>query len=262
MSVSELLQDVRRMFAGEPDLAVFFGYDPAQIACDEELLAAVLAACLAEGRARDRLRALAGEVFAQDPQALEMALEDLLASATRDRDPGGMATTLHFSNGFHLLLSYRVTRALWLAGREALALTLKGQFTRALGGEIWPQAQIGRGVWLDHGLGVVIGQTAVIEDDVCLWHGVTLGSTLAALGPNRHPIVRRGVTIGAGATLLGGIEIGAGAVIAAGALVLRPVAAGAIIAGPRAEERPRREGSFAGFASLAQIKQDIGKEGA
>ena len=78
MSVSELLQDVRRMFAGEPDLAVFFGYDPAQIACDEELLAAVLAACLAEGGARDRLRALAREVFVQDPQALEMALGDLI----------------------------------------------------------------------------------------------------------------------------------------------------------------------------------------
>lgn len=255
MTASPLLRQVRALFTEEPDLAVFFGYDPGGIDSDADLLAGVLAACIPEGPARGRLRAIAAQVFAGHPDACAAALDDLTATAGRDADPGGRAATLHFAGGYHLLLSYRLTHALWHAGRRPLALALKGQFTRALGAEIWPQAQIGRGIWIDHGIGVVIGQTAVIEDDVSLWHGVTLGSTLADLSDSRHPIIRRGATIGAGAIILGGIEIGAGAIIGAGAVVTRPVPPGALVTGPRAEERNRRPGMFAGFPTLAELEE-------
>lgn len=242
-----LIPDSQALFRAEPALAALFGYDPETVVDLAELLALVLAACLPDGRARQAMRDLATGVFRVDIAARDAALADLAATAARDVDPGGMAGALHFAHGYHALLSYRLSNALLRQGRDALALAVKGQFCRALSVDIMPQAQIGRGVWLDHGLGVVIGQTAVIEDDVSLWHGVTLGSTLADRGDRRHPWLRRGVTVGAGAIILGGIEIGEDAVIAAGAVVTRTVTAGALIAGPRAEERPRRPGGFTGF---------------
>ena len=87
------------------------------------------------------------------------------------------------------------------------------------------------GIFLDHGLGVVVGETAVIEDDVSLWHGVTLGSTLMQAGADRHPKIRRGAVLGAGATLLGNIEVGQCSRIAAGSVVLQPVPRNKTVAG-------------------------------
>ncbi|MCA0938730.1 serine acetyltransferase [Salipiger pacificus] len=251
-----LLPSAREMFAAEPGLVALYGYDPQELSGSADLLAAALAACLPEGTARAWLRGLAQEVFSHDAETLELALDDLLATAARDAQPGGAAAVLHFANGYHALLSYRLSRALWCAGRESLALAVKGQFTRALSVEIWPQAQIGRGVWFDHGLGLVIGQTAVIEDDVSLWHGVTLGSNFVETGEGRHPRLRKGAVVGAGAILLGPIEVGAGATVAAGAIVTRDVPPGHVVTGPRGIDRGA--GRFAGFAPLAELKGDCG----
>ena len=247
-----LLPSTRAMFAAEPSLRGLFGYDPDAVEGLAPLLAHVLAACLHEGAARLALRDLAADVFCDDPETLGAALDDLLATTARDQDPGGAASVLHFAHGYHALLSYRLSRALWLAGRESLALAVKGQFSRALSAEIWPQARIGRGVWIDHGLGIVIGSTAVIEDDVSLWHGVTLGSNFVDTGPARHPRLRQGAVIGAGATVLGPVEIGEGAIVAAGAVVTRDVPAGHLVTGPRATDRGAKR--FAGFAPLAGLK--------
>ena len=156
-------------------------------------------------------------------------------------------TTLLYSRGIHALLAHRVSHALWLAGRRDMALAVKTVLGRAFATDIHPAASIGRGVWLDHGVGFVVGETAVIEDEVCIWHDVTLGSTLKSSGPGRHPRVRRGAVIGAGAILLGGIEIGERAVIAAGAIVLRDVAPGTTVAGVPARQKPRDASSFGGF---------------
>ncbi|SDI17723.1 serine O-acetyltransferase [Alloyangia pacifica] len=250
--MQSLLPAVREMFAAEPGLVVLYGYDPAEITSPAELLAAALSACLPEGMARAWLRGLAAEVFGHDTETLELALDDLLATAARDAQPGGAAAVLHFANGYHALLSYRLSRALWCAGRESLALAVKGQFTRALSVEIWPQAQIGRGVWFDHGLGLVIGQTSVIEEDVSLWHGVTLGSNFVDMGEGRHPTLRRGAVVGAGALILGPVEVGAGATVAAGAIVTKDVPPGHVVTGPRATDRGA--GRFAGFTALADLK--------
>ncbi|RMC37971.1 serine O-acetyltransferase [Paracoccus alkanivorans] len=253
---TRLIHDTAELFAAEPALSPLFGYDPSSVSDIPRLFASVLSACLPEGTARQSVRKLAEEAFRDDTQAVDAALTDLAATTARDIDPRGMAGALHFAHGYHVLLAYRLTNALWRRGRHSLSLAVKGQFTRALGADIMPQARIGRGVWLDHGLGVVIGQTAVIEDDVSLWHGVTLGSTLADRGEQRHPWLRRGATIGAGAVILGGIEIGAGAVVAAGAVVTRPVPPGGLVSGPRAEPRERRPGGFQGFAPADRIGRE------
>lgn len=247
-----LLPDTRDRIVEEPGLSVLLGVEVCELTDLPELMAAALTGCLPETKARAWLRTLAAELFRQDAEVLEMALDDLLVTSARDDQPGGASRVLLFANGFHALLSYRVSRALWLAGREDLALAVKSQFTRALSVEIWPQATIGRGVWLDHGLGLVVGQTAVIEEDVSLWHGVTLGSNFVDMGEGRHPKLRRGAVIGAGAMILGPVEVGAGATVAAGAIVTRDVPPGHVVTGPRGTDRGG--GRFAGFVTLAELK--------
>jgi serine O-acetyltransferase len=131
--------------------------------------------------------------------------------------------------GFHMLTAHRVAHALWQRGDRALAMAWKTA-AAVLGADIHPAACFGRGIFLDHGIGVVIGETAVVEDDVCLWHGVTLGSTLMQDG-DRHPKIRRGAVLGAGALVLGAIEVGEGAVIASGSVVLTDVPPYTTVAG-------------------------------
>lgn len=117
--------------------------------------------------------------------------------------------------------------------------------------DIHPAAQLGKGLCLDHSLGIVIGETAVIEDDVTMLHGVTLGSTLKETG-DRHPKVRRGVTLGAHATVLGNIEIGARAMIAAGSVVRRAVPSGGVVAGvPAKAVFPRNGGVLEPMSLIA-----------
>ncbi|MBY6134897.1 hypothetical protein KUV61_03605 [Nocardioides marinus] len=247
-----LLSDTRDMLGSDPALSGLVGIKAGEVSDLPDLLGATLAACQPAGEARGQLHQLATEQFRNDAELLETALDDLLVTSARDDQPGGAPQVLLFANGYHALLAYRLSRALWLSGRETLALAVKAQFTRALSVEIWPQAQIGRGVWFDHGLGLVIGQTAVIEEDVSLWHGVTLGSNFVDMGEGRHPTLRRGAVIGAGALILGPVEIGAGATVAAGAIVTRDVPPGHVVAGARAADRGGSR--FAGFAPLSDLK--------
>lgn len=152
--------------------------------------------------------------------------------AIRDRDPasrGFLAPFLYFK-GFHALEAYRVSHWLWTAGRALLAVHLQNRISEAFGVDIHPAARIGTGVLIDHGTGVVIGETAVVEDNVSLLHEVTLGGTGKESG-DRHPKVRKGVLIGAGAKILGNVEIGEGAKIGAGSVVLDPIPARCTAAG-------------------------------
>jgi serine O-acetyltransferase len=146
--------------------------------------------------------------------------------AARDRDPAARGVSrleiLATWPGIHALLSYRVAHALALA-RVPLLPRLISLLTRAITGiEIHPAAQIGEGLFIDHGAGVVIGETAEIGDDVTLYQGVTLGGTGFATG-KRHPTVQDNVTIGSGAKLLGPITIGHGAKIGANSVVITDV---------------------------------------
>ena len=132
--------------------------------------------------------------------------------------------------GVHALIGYRIAHWLWGEGRELLALYLQNRMSEAFGVDIHPAARIGRGILMDHATSIVIGETAVIEDDVSLLHEVTLGGTGKSSG-DRHPKVRRGVLIGAGAKILGNVEIGEGAKVGAGSVVLKNVPPHCTVAG-------------------------------
>jgi len=153
-------------------------------------------------------------------------------SAVCERDPActrAIEPVLYFK-GFHALQTHRLAHFLWNRGRQDFALYLQSRSSSVFGVDINPNTKIGRGVFIDHGTGVVIGQTAVIDDDVSIMQGVTLGGTGKERG-DRHPKIRRGVLISAGAKILGNIEVGSCARVAAGSVVLKPVAPNTTVAG-------------------------------
>jgi len=160
----------------------------------------------------ESLEALCCEAFAADPDIEAAALADLLA--VRDRDPAcpDLLTPFLFFKGYQAIQAYRLAHFLWRRGRENLAKHLQSRAAEMFAADIHPAARLGRGIMLDHGTGIVVGQTAVIDDDVSILQGVTLGGTGKQCG-DRHPKIRRGVLIGAGATVLGNITVGEGAKI-------------------------------------------------
>jgi len=162
------------------------------------------------------------EIFADNPRVLHSAVMDLLA--VRARDPASSDLLLVFLNlkGFLAVQASRVAHVLWEGDRQPLALVLQARAAEVFGIDIHPAALLGCGIMIDHGTGVVIGETAVVEDDVSILQGVTLGGTGKERG-DRHPKIRRGVLIGAGASVLGNIEVGHGAKVGAGSIVLNDV---------------------------------------
>ena len=158
------------------------------------------------------------------------ARADIVAVAERDPACTSHLDPLLWFKGYQALQTYRVGHWLWKQGRQALAHYLQSRASSLFALDIHPGAIIGKSIFLDHGTGIVIGETAVVEDGVSMLHGVTLGGTGKERG-DRHPKVRRGVLLGAGAKVLGNIEIGACAKIAAGSVVLEPVPAGCTAAG-------------------------------
>jgi len=163
--------------------------------------------------------------------AIEIAMRaDICAHRERDPACNTYSMPLLFFKGYQALQTHRVAHWLWLQGRECLALFLQNQTSQQFDVDIHPGAQIGKGIMIDHATGVVMGETVVIEDNVSMLHGVTLGGSGCAKGL-RHPIIRGGVLIGVGAKILGPIEIGEGAKIGAGSLVLDAVAPHTTVAG-------------------------------
>jgi len=152
--------------------------------------------------------------------------------AIHDRDPAChryLAPVLYFK-GFHAVQTSRITNWLWRQGRQDFATYIQSRASAGFGVDIHPGARVGRGIMIDHATGVVIGETAVVEDDVSIMHGVTLGGT-GKEGGDRHPKVRRGVLLGAGAIILGNIEVGECAKVASGSVVLHDVPANRTVAG-------------------------------
>ncbi len=191
------------------------------------------------------------EVARNDPSIAEAFRVDLLA--VFDRDPACtrlVESLLHFK-GFHAIQTHRFAHALWNSGRQDLALYLQSRSSGVFQTDIHPNASIGKGIFLDHATGLVVGMTAVIEDDVSLLQDVTLGGTGKVTG-DRHPKIRRGVLIGAGAKVLGNIEIGQCSRIAAGSVVLAPVPPKKTVAGV-----PGRIVGEAGCAEPARTMDQI-----
>jgi serine O-acetyltransferase len=176
------------------------------------------------------LRDIAEEAYEAEPSLVEIAEADLKAVFERDPACKGYVQPFLFFKGFLALQTHRVAHWLWKQGREAMAFHLQSRSSELFQVDVNPAARIGRGVFVDHGTGIVIGETAVVGDDVSMLHGVTLGGTGAERG-DRHPKVGNGVLLGAGAKVLGNIQIGDYAKVASGSVVLKPVPPGCTAAG-------------------------------
>ena len=181
------------------------------------------------------LREVIETALAAQPDILDAAAADICAVKERDPAVRYYSTPLLYLKGFHALQGYRVAHWLWLQGRHSLAVFLQNQISVVFSVDVHPAAQIGRGIMFDHATGIIIGETAVVEDDVSILQNVTLGGTGKEHG-DRHPKIREGVMIGAGAKVLGNIEVGRGAKIGAGSVVLQPVPPHTTVAGVPAHE--------------------------
>lgn len=183
-----------------------------------------------EDMPRAAMEPLLTGVFEEHPHIVHSAMRDLVAMYERDPACFSILEPLLFFKGFLALTTHRVSHQLWLDGRRWLALYLQSVASEVFAVDIHPAARIGCGILLDHATSFVVGETAIIEDDVSILHEVTLGGTGKETG-DRHPIIRSGVLLGAGAKILGRVEIGTGAKVGAGSVVLNDVPAHTTVAG-------------------------------
>ncbi|BFM12752.1 serine O-acetyltransferase [Simiduia litorea] len=240
--------EARHFSAAEPSLASFFHGAILHHADFAASLSFILAQKLdSHHLPAILLRQVIEDVLSQSPDILLSVKKDIFACIERDPACSHHLMPLLYFKGFHALQAYRIAHALWNDKRRALALFFQNQISQTFCVDIHPAAKLGTGIMIDHATGVVIGETAVVGDDVSLLHGVTLGGSGYAKG-DRHPKIGSGVLISAGAKLLGNICIGQGAKIAAGSVVLVDVAAHTTVAGVPAKvvgkpksESPARE---------------------
>lgn len=228
---SQLRVEAMQAAAEEPLLASYLHASILHHEKIEDALSYHLASKLGGGDMSPlQLREVCMEAYAADPEIARQAERDM--RVVRERDPACrtyLQPFLYFK-GYGGLQAYRVAHWLWRQEREILAFHLQSRISELFAVDIHPNAKIGAGVFIDHAHGIVIGETAVVEDDVSMLHSVTLGGTGKERG-DRHPKVRRGVLIGAGAKVLGNIEIGEEARIASGSVVLQDVPARCTVAG-------------------------------
>ena len=198
---------------------------------------------------------LIAQIFAEaieaDGSFGEAFRADVLAVADRDPACSRLIEPVLYFKGFHAIQTHRLAHWLWNEGRRDFAFYLQSISSEVFQTDINPAARMGRGVFLDHATGLVVGQTAVIGDDVSILQGVTLGGTGKERG-DRHPKIARGVLIGAGAKILGNIEVGQCARVASGSVVLQPVPPKTTVAGV-----PARVVGTAGCAEPARSMDQI-----
>jgi serine O-acetyltransferase len=176
------------------------------------------------------MRDVAEEAYAADASIIEAAEADLRAVFERDPACKGYVQPFLFFKGFTALQSHRVAHWLWRQGREPMAFYMQSRVSELFQCDIHPGARIGKGAFFDHAHGIVIGETAVVGDDVSMLHGVTLGGT-STERVERHPKIGKGVLIGAGAHVIGNISVGDYAKIGTGSVVTKPVPAGCTAVG-------------------------------
>jgi serine O-acetyltransferase len=223
--------EAEEMIRREPELSTFVY---AALLRHESLEAAIIHRISARLGNSDLPSELVRQAYASaiaaDPAIGAAFRADIVA--TVDRDPAAhrfLEPVLYFK-GFHAIVTHRLAHWLFRQGRRDFAYFLQSRASEVFQTDIHPAVRIGRGIFLDHATGLVVGETAVIEDDVSMLQDVTLGGTGKEDG-DRHPKIRRGVLIGAGAKILGNIEVGQCARIAAGSVVLKPVPHNTTVAG-------------------------------
>jgi serine O-acetyltransferase len=170
------------------------------------------------------------EALKDEPELGNAFRADIVATVDRDPAADRFIEPVLYFKGFHALVTHRLAHWLWRNNRRDFALYLQSRSSAIFQCDINPNVPMGRGIFLDHATGLVIGETAVVEDDVSILQDVTLGGTGKEDG-DRHPKIRRGVLIGAGAKILGNIEIGHCVRVAAGSVVLKSVPPNMTVAG-------------------------------
>lgn len=228
---SWISEESRELIAQEPQLHALLSDVVTTRASFEEAVSSRLARKLSRrDMTRDEWEPLLYSVLIEDRGIVESMVYDLLAIVDRDPACSSPLQALLFFKGFHALATYRISHFLWKRGRCMLACFLQNIGSEIFAVDIHPAARIGHGILLDHATSFVVGETAIIENDVSILHEVTLGGTGKEEG-DRHPIVRTGVLIGAGAKILGRVEIGERAKIGAGSVVLNDVPPHTTVAG-------------------------------
>lgn len=223
--------EVATLIQGEPMLASFYHTSLLNHSSLASALGFLLANTLGCGDLRPMLiRQVCDETYRSAPTLVEFAAADVCAHFNRDPACVHYSTPLLYFKGFHAVQAYRVANWLWQQGRQGLALFLQNRMSTIFDVDIHPAAVIGSGVMVDHATGLVIGETAVIGNNVSMLHGVSLGGCGRG-AMRRHPVVGEGVLLAAGAKLLGPITVGNGAKIAAGSVVLGDVPAHTTVAG-------------------------------
>jgi serine O-acetyltransferase len=241
----------------EPELATFIY---ASVLHHDTLEAAVVHRIVERLNHPDASGELLRQAYAdaiQDDRSIGLAMRaDIVAVVDRDPATNRCLDPVLYFKGFHAIETHRLAHWLWGRGRRDLAYYLQSRSSSVFQTDIHPAATIGRGTFLDHATGLVVGETAVVEDNVSILHGVTLGGTGKQDG-DRHPKIRYGVMIGAGAKIMGNIEVGPCARIGAGSVVLSSVPPNTTVAGV-----PARVIGEAGCPepsrSMNQIFQDAG----
>jgi serine O-acetyltransferase len=228
---SRMREEAEGLIRGEPALASFIhatilNHDRLEHALSYHLAKKIGGEDLSPMLTRE----IFDEAIESDPSIGEAVRADLSAVFERDPACDSYAQAFLFFKGFHSLQSYRIAHWLWGQGRQALALFLQSRISELFDVDIHPAARLGRGIMIDHGTGVVIGETAVVEDDVSMLHGVTLGGTGKEDG-DRHPKIRRGVLLSMHAKVLGNIEVGEYSRVGAGSVVLKNVPPGCTAVG-------------------------------
>lgn len=188
-----------------------------------------------------------GAIIKRTASDASAAADILKISSSNPACPNALSAFLSF-RGIHAIQCHRIAHAYWVTGEVTFAVLLQNWAAKSYNVDIHPAARIGQGLFVDHAMGIVIGETAVVEDDVSIWHGVTLGSTFSEAG-DRHPKVRRGAMLAAHAAILGNIEIGVGAVIAAGSVVRTSIPAGMVAAGVPAKIIKPVSGTYAAITA-------------
>ncbi|KQR71552.1 serine O-acetyltransferase EpsC [Rhizobium sp. Leaf341] len=187
----------------------------------------------------EQLDELVEDIYGREPALIQAAASDLDAYRARNAAFGSYLAPFLYLRGYQALQAQRISNSLWRAGRHGLAIHVYDRVCQVSGTDIHPAVSFGTGIFIDHAIGLVVGETAIVEDDVSLLHNVTLGATGNDRG-DRHPKVRRGAIIGAGSTVLGNVEVGTFARIGAGSVVLKAVPPNATVVGIPAKVVTRR----------------------
>lgn len=247
-----LRSEAEDAIAREPELAGFIRAAILNLSSVDEIVADRVAARLDHPAVPGALiRAHYLEAIAEEPAISDGIRADILAVADRDPACTRVIEPVLYFKGFHALQTHRLAHWMWMCGRKDFALYLQSRSSEVFQTDVHPAARIGKGIFLDHATGLVVGSTAVIEDNVSLLQDVTLGGTGKETG-DRHPKIRHGVLIGAGAKILGNIEVGHCARVAAGSVVLASVPHNKTVAGV-----PARVVGEAGCAEPARSMDQI-----